>query len=121
MKRRNPIFPGGVLGVAMVVDHQIENVVVIAADKMAIVQAQQELNHAMRIGSAVDIIANEKQLAFWIDLLHLSDQCHQRPQHSVNIANDPSHGSAPRYRRFRPARTAEPFVLGTLAERCIDR
>ena len=79
--------------IAFAVKDLVEDVVVVAADEAAVVEREQEINHAARLGAAVDVIADEQQLRLRVARMDGPEQRGERRQHAVNVADDPAHDS----------------------------
>jgi hypothetical protein len=87
------VVVGELLDVALAVEQDIENIVVISAAEACARELEQEVDHAARIGAAVDIVADEDPA--WGGILFGDgfDQSLEGDGHAVNVTDDPSHAN----------------------------
>jgi hypothetical protein len=81
----------GVERLALAVENEVEDVVVIATDEAGVGQFQQQVDDAARFRAAVDVIAGEDELGVGVLDVDEVEQHLQRAQHAVNVAYDPAH------------------------------
>ena len=77
--------------VTIAVKNEIKNVVMIPADESRVFELDEQIDHAARVGPAVDVIAGEDQLRGPIGLADQFEQRLERAQHAVNVAYNPTH------------------------------
>jgi hypothetical protein len=83
---------GGVFAVRFSIDDLVEYIVVIAAEKDAVGQVQEQVDDGAGIRAAIDIVAGEDEGGARVVGADGLNQPGEGLDHSVDVANDPMHG-----------------------------